>query len=59
MLLISQTMATHNEMPFRALCQLTRGVAGERHALRKTEGSGIKESRGERERNNVVGVFNK
>lgn len=40
MLLISQTMATYNEMSFRALCQLTPGMkdgsgAGQRHVLRK------------------------
>lgn len=45
MLLISQTMATYDEMPFRAICQQTLGMkegraAAESGVLRKTEEEG-------------------
>lgn len=56
MLLISQTMATYHEMPFRAICQQTLGmkeerVAAESGVLRKKEEAGVKGQRGEYKRN--------
>lgn len=56
MLLISQTMATYDEMPLRAICQQTLGMkegggAVESCVLGKKEESGAKGKRGECEKN--------
>lgn len=68
MLLISQTMATYNEMSFRALCQLTPGMkdgsgAGQRHVLRKKGEVNVKGTIGrvhrEFKKKNMLHVFNK
>lgn len=52
MMLISQTMATYDEMQFRAICQRTLGmkegrVAAGRAVLRKKEEAEVKGKRGD------------
>ena len=62
MLLISQTMGTYDEMPFRAICQQTLGtkrgrVAAESGVLGKKKEAGAKGKRGECKGNDRVSIW--